>query len=265
MNAADKIEGTAVNELVHLTVHNSIATITLDSPSNRNALSRQLVGELGAHLHTAMNDPEVRAIVLTATGTVFCAGGDLKERGIATADDQDAPSFADILHTIMTGATPVVLKLNGPARAGGLGLIAAADIAIAPSEATFAFSEVRIGVAPAIIAVPCTRKMTARSIARYFLTGATFDAAAAKEAGLVTIVSDDVEASCAEVLTALRLAAPGALRAAKALITQARDQELGAALTAMEAESARLFSSDEAKEGMAAFLEKRAPSWTAPA
>lgn len=253
-----------MTELVHLDIDDSIATITLDSPSNRNALSRQLVRELDAHLRAAMADPALRAIVLTGTGSVFCAGGDLKERRISAEETADQPSFASVLKLVMTGSTPVVVKMNGPARAGGLGLIAAADIAIAPSGATFAFTEVKIGVAPAMIAVPCTRSMTRRSVSRYFLTGSTFDAQTAKEIGLVSIVSDDVDAACDQVLDELRAAAPGALRAAKALIGEARDNEVGVALATMEAESIRLFSSAEAMEGMAAFAEKRTPAWAQP-
>lgn len=254
----------AVTELVHLDIHDSIATITLDSPSNRNALSRQLVRELDGHLRAAMAEPSVRAILLTGTGPIFCAGGDLKERANSVEQAAGEPSFADVLELIMSGSTPVVVRMNGPARAGGLGMIAAADIAIAPSSATFAFSEVKIGVAPAMIAVPCTRTMTRRSVSQYFLTGSTFDAQTAKEIGLVSIVSDDVEVTCQEILDDLRAAAPGALQAAKALIAEARDNEVSTALATMEAESIRLFSTAEAKEGMAAFVEKRTPSWAQP-
>jgi methylglutaconyl-CoA hydratase len=250
-----------MNELVHLDIDAAVATITLDSPHNRNALSRQLVTELHQHLLHAMDQPDVRVVVITGTGPVFCAGADLKERSSVTDPVPAGASFADILSTIMEGATPVVVKMNGPARAGGLGIVAAADITIAPNDATFAFSEVRIGVAPAMIAVPCTRRMTARSVSRYFLTGETFDATEARDCGLVSIVSDDVDAACAKLLEAFRLGAPGALRAAKTLIDQARDLQLDTALKTMEQESARLFSGPEASEGMAAFVQKRAPSW----
>lgn len=250
-----------MTELVHLAIDSSIATITLDSPANRNALSRQLVGELHAHLTEAMQSSEVRAIVITATGTIFCAGGDLKERDLMIDPDSTAPTFTDVVELVMSGPVPVVTKMNGPARAGGLGLIAASDIAVCPVEATFAFSEVKIGVAPAVIAVPCTRRMTARSISRYFLTGATFDAQVAQQVGLVTLVADDVDAACEEVLSHFRAAGPNALRATKQLVDTARDLELSAALRAMEAESVRLFSSDEAKEGIASFIEKRKPVW----
>lgn len=247
--------------LVHSTVEKSIATITLDSPSNRNALSRQLIHELHGHLKAATCDADVRAIVLTATGPVFCAGGDLKERNRSTDQGEAGASFADIIGLIMEGKTPVVAKMNGPARAGGLGLIAASDIAIAPDTATFAFSEVKIGVAPAMIAVPCSRRMTPRAISRYFLTGETFDAQTALDVGLISIVSADVDAECAQILTALREAGPQALQAAKALIPVARDLPLGEALSTMEMESAKLFASSEGQEGIAAFVEKRRPQW----
>lgn len=249
-----------MTELVHLTTERGVATITLDSPHNRNALSRQLVTELGAHLRTAIGDDAIRVVVLTATGPTFCSGGDLKERRDVPAS-HDGTSFADILSLIMTGPTPVLVRLNGPTRAGGLGLVAAADIAVAPRTATFAFSEVRIGVAPAMIAVPCTRRMTPRSISRYFLTGEAFDATAAQEAGLVSVVTDDIDRTCAELIAAFRLAAPGALRACKTLIDEARERDLPDALATMATESALLFSAPEAQEGMAAFADKRLPAW----
>ncbi|WP_327151075.1 enoyl-CoA hydratase-related protein [Nocardia sp. NBC_01329] len=251
-----------MTELVHLDVDTSIATVTLDSPSNRNALSRRLVAELHAHLSTAVNAAQVRAVVITGTGPVFCAGGDLKEMSRTVALDQPGlPSFADVLGLIMECPIPVVVKMNGPARAGGLGIVAAGDIAIAPATATFAFSEVKIGVAPAMIAVPCTRRMTPRSISRYFLTGESFDAATAEQVGLVSIVTDDVDSACAGIVGALRGAGPNALRAAKELIPVARNLELGDALATMEKESARLFASNEGQEGMAAFVAKRKPEW----
>ncbi|NKY34673.1 enoyl-CoA hydratase [Nocardia speluncae] len=250
-----------MTELVHLEIDAAIATVTLDSPSNRNALSRRLVAELRAHLNTAMCDTQVRAVIITGTGPVFCAGADLKERSRPADPGQPDPSFADILRLIMEGPTPVVVKMNGPARAGGLGIVAASDIAIAPTTATFAFSEVKIGVAPAMIAVPCTRRMTPRSVSRYFLTGETFDATTAEKVGLVSIVTDDVDSACAGIAAALRDAGPNALAAAKKLIPIARNLELGDALTTMERESAELFASSEGQEGMAAFVAKRKPEW----
>lgn len=249
-----------MTQLVQFDVATGVATITLDSPGNRNALSRRLVHELHGHLKEATKDPNVRVIVITATGPVFCAGGDLKERA-GEAQTPEGDSFAEVLSTIMKASTPVVVKMNGPARAGGLGLVAAADISIAPTDTTFAFSEVRIGVAPAMIAVPCTRRMTPRAVSRYFLTGETFDASEAQRCGLVSVVTDDVDTACSALLDAFRLAGPQALRAAKALIDEASDPDLDRALKAMEAESTRLFSTSEAQEGMAAFKQKRLPTW----
>ncbi|MDN5743969.1 MAG: enoyl-CoA hydratase family protein [Nocardioidaceae bacterium] len=243
-----------------LAVERAVATVTLESPSNRNALSTRLVMELHDTLRTALDDDSVRAVVLTGAGPVFCAGADLKERRSENAEPPRV-SFPEVLEMIHSSDKPVVVKMNGPARAGGLGLVAAADIAIAPSAATFAFSEVHIGVAPAMIAVPCTRRMTARSVHRYFLTGETFDAPTAAQIGLVTMAVEDVDAACDSILESLRRAAPGALAATKGLIEEARDVEFGTALRSMEAESMRLFSGDEAREGMSAFLEKRKPAW----
>src|ERR1700754_623102 len=138
-------------ELVHLEIDSGVATITLDSPTNRNALSRQLRRELQAHLRTAIESDEARVIVLTHTGTVFCAGMDLKESRGPSAGEQGIQDFPDTLRLIWTSPTPVVARLSGPARAGGVGLVAACDLAVAAEEVTFAFSEVRIGVVPAVI------------------------------------------------------------------------------------------------------------------
>lgn len=250
-----------MTELVHRHDSAAIATITLDSPTNRNALSRQLVRELHTHLTEAISCDDVRAIVLTGNGPVFCAGADLKERRAGGAVDPDAPKFIDILDLIMSAPKPIITKMNGPARAGGVGIVAASDIAIAPTNATFAFSEVRIGVAPAMIGVPCVRRMTSRSVSRYFLTGETFDAATAVDAGLVTMAVDDVDAAGDEIMDAFRLASPAALASAKGLIEAAGDGTPIEALLLMEKESARMFALPEAQEGMRAFAEKRSPSW----
>src|SRR5246500_3524481 len=128
-------------ELVHIAVDRGVAVITLDSPHNRNALSRQLRGELRHHLTTAIDDDAVRVVVLDHTGPVFCAGMDLKEATGADTSNQGVNEFPAILERIWTGPKPVVAKLAGPARAGGVGLVAACDIAVAVDTTTFAFSE----------------------------------------------------------------------------------------------------------------------------
>ncbi|GAC1605211.1 MAG: enoyl-CoA hydratase family protein [Acidimicrobiales bacterium] len=248
-------------ERVHLEVVDGIATVTLDSPHNRNALSRQLVSELAAHLETTRDDHGVRAVVLTATGTVFCSGADLTEA--AAGGGAGGPKFAGILETLWELPKPTVVKLNGHVRAGGLGLVAGADIVVAPSDATFAFAEVRIGVAPAMIAVLCMRRMTPRALGRYLLTGERFDAQAAVEAGLVTraVASDQLDAVVDAVLTDLRATEPNAVAETKALLRVLTGMGVAEGLAHAEAVSARLFSSPEAAEGIAAFKQKRPPSW----
>jgi methylglutaconyl-CoA hydratase len=242
-------------------VHHSedVRTLTLDSPHNRNALSSQLLEELDRALRDATGDDDVRAIVLTGAGTVFCSGADLAERGSA------APNrMPDILTCIVESPVPVIARVNGPARAGGLGLIAAADLAVAATASTFAFTEVRVGVAPAMILVPALRVMDPRFLARMTLTGERFDARAAAEAGLLTAVVDDEAALNAWVAAqtdALRQAAPGAVRATKGLLRGLPGRGWAESLTEAAHTSAALFAGAEAAEGMAAFLEKRRPAW----
>ena len=173
-----------MSELVHLDVDAGVATITLDSPANRNALSAQLRRELLAHLDTALADDAARVVVLGHTGRVFCSGMDLKEARGAGAADQGVNEVPAILQRIWTAPKPVVAKIGGPARAGGVGLVAACDIAVAATAATFAFSEVRIGVIPAVISVTVLPRLLPRAAHELFLTGETFDAARAVAVGL---------------------------------------------------------------------------------
>src|ERR1700716_2079345 len=182
------------DELVHYVVQQGIATITLDSPGNRNALSAQLRGELRAHLAAAADD-DVRVVVLSHTGPVFCAGMDLKESRGAGAR-QGVNEFPEILELIWTSPTPVVARLAGPARAGGVGIVAACDIAVAAKEATFAFSEVRIGVVPALISVTVLPRLLPRPAHELFLTGAAFDAERAVAVGLLNsaVAAADLDA-----------------------------------------------------------------------
>jgi enoyl-CoA hydratase/carnithine racemase len=248
------------SELVHLDIGNLIGTITLDSPHNRNALSQQLLAELDAHLRTAASDDRVRGVVLTGTGNTFCAGADLSG---ATAPGVRSVPFVEILEQLWHYPKTVVARVNGHVRAGGTGLVAAADIVIAPTSATFAFSEVRIGVAPAIIAVLCQRRMPPRAASRYMLTGEVFDAKAAVDAGLVTIVvePDELDAVTAQVLDAVRLTEPNAVAATRGLLVDLPTMTVGDGLRHAETISTALFESPEAAEGIAAFREKRPPKW----
>jgi methylglutaconyl-CoA hydratase len=236
--------------------------MTLDSPHNRNALSVQLLDELADGLAQAMADHTVRVVVLTASGTVFCSGADLS--GPTTAVTSRLPA---ILSTLRTATVPVVARVGGHARAGGIGLITAADMAVATAGSTFAFSEVRIGVAPAMILVPTLRVAHRRFLQRATLTGEPFSAAAAAAAGLLTDVVDDeaaldewVEGAVASVLKS----APGAVGATKALLCELPEISWSEGLAVAQARSAALFASDEAVAGIDAFLQKRAPPWDTP-
>jgi enoyl-CoA hydratase/carnithine racemase len=245
--------------LVGVDHSDGIRTLTLDSPSNRNALSARLLEQLGLALRDATTDAAVRAIVLTGTGTVFCSGADLSERGSGVPN-----LMPEILTGLVESPVPVIARVNGHVRAGGLGLVAASDMAVAPESATFAFTEVRVGVAPAMILVPALRVMDTRFVTRMALTGERFEAAAAASSGLLSAVVADEAALNSWVAVqadALRQAAPGAVRATKDLLRRLPPEPWHKALDEAAQTSAALFAGEEATEGMAAFLEKRRPAW----
>ncbi|MBP2319713.1 methylglutaconyl-CoA hydratase [Kibdelosporangium banguiense] len=246
------------DELVHIAVDRGVATITLDSPHNRNALSRQLRGELRDHLTKAIDDDDVRVIVLDHTGSVFCSGMDLKEAAGTNAGAQGVTEFPQILDQIRTSPKPVVAKLAGPARAGGVGIVAAADIAVAATTATFAFTEVRIGVVPAVISVTVLPRLAPRAAHELFLTGETFDATRAVTIGLINsaVAPESLDAEVNRYTDMLILGGPVALAATKALLrTEPRD------FPTMLELSAKFFASEEGQEGIAAFAQKRKPNW----
>jgi enoyl-CoA hydratase len=243
--------------VVQYAVDRSVATITLDSPENRNALSAALVGELSAHLSTAGDDPAVRAVVLTHSGTTFCAGADLKEQSAEGGPAEGTRRMVALLRTIVELPKPVIARVDGHVRAGGLGLVGACDIAVAGQASTFALTEARIGVAPSIISLTLLPKMTARAAGRYFLTGEKFGAAEAADIGLISIAADDVKATVASLTAAIGKASPQGLAASKALTTAAILDAFDRQADELTEQSARLFASDEAREGMMAFLQKR--------
>jgi enoyl-CoA hydratase len=231
-----------------------VETLTLDSPHNRNALSAALVADLADALTEAGEDTGVRAVVLTHTGNTFSAGADLR-------DPPDPDALVALLRQVVELPRPVVARVTGHVRAGGLGLLAACDIAAASTTSTYAFTEVRVGVAPAVVSLPLLTRTDPRALARYYLTGERLDAAEAARIGLVTAAGDDVDAVLEPVLDGVRRASPHALAVTKRLLTarvlEAFDRD-AAALTAL---SARLFASPQAREGMTAFLERRDPEW----
>lgn len=251
-------------ELVRYDVDRGVATITLDSPHNRNALSAALVAQLGARLAAAADDPDVRAVVLTHAGGTFCAGADLSEarEGSMTTG---ASLLLGLLTAIVELPKPVVARITGHVRAGGMGLVGACDVALAGPRATFAFTEARIGLAPAVISLTTMSRLPERAVGRYFLTGEVFDATTAERIGMVTQAADDVDAALADLLDAFRGASPQGLRESKALATARMRRVLADGAAPMTELSARLFGSEEAREGMQAFLERRPPRWAAPA
>jgi methylglutaconyl-CoA hydratase len=253
-----------MTELIHHEVHRGVATITLDSPDNRNALSMGLIRQLLDALDAAAADESVRVVVLSHTGPVFCSGADLKETAAAIASGQvPAGRLGAVLEKIWNSAKPVVARVAGPARAGGLGLIAAADIAVCAREATFAFSEVRIGVIPAVISATVLPRLAPRAAAEFYLTGAVFDGARAEAMGLVTraVGATELDATVAEYTAALVRGAPGALAGAKALLRRPAPITLGDEIAELTALSVGYFGSVEGIEGIAAFREKRDPNW----
>jgi methylglutaconyl-CoA hydratase len=243
-----------IDELVHLAVQSGIATVTLDSPANRNALSAPLREQLLEALERSADENSVRVVVLDHTGPVFCAGMDLTEPPDAVRE------LPGILEQIWTHPKPVVAKLAGHARAGGIGLVAAADIAVAAQDATFAFTEVRLGVVPAVISVTVLPRLAPHAAHELFLTGETFDATRATAIGLVNsaVPAQQLDAEVDRYTAMLVQGAPEALAMTKQLLhppTMARD------FPAMLELSAARFASAEAREGIRAFAEKRPPSW----
>jgi len=247
------------------------ARLTLDSPHNRNALSTALVSQLHQGLRDAVSEPAVRAVVLAHRGGTFCAGADLGE---ASSGGSPPSAFdlaigrgrelAALLRAIVSAPLPVIAAVDGHVRAGGLGLVGACDIAVAGPRSSFALTEARIGVAPAIISLTLLPKMSPRAAARYYLTGETFDAVRAAEIGLVTVAVDDVDVAVANLVADVGRGSPQGLAATKALTTAAVLAGFDRDAERLAEESARLFVSDEAREGMMAFLQKRPPNWAAP-
>jgi methylglutaconyl-CoA hydratase len=255
-----------MTELVHVKIDADIAWITLDSPHNRNALSRELTRELLAGLERCRSN-DVRVVVLSGTGRVFCSGADLVERRQSTDGptvDQDDAAIR-MMTTLYSFPKPLVGLINGHVRAGGLGLLACCDIAVAPDWSTYAFSEVRLGLVPAVISVPVLAKMDRNAARRYFLTGEAFSATTAATVGLLTAAVSDCQLNKTvdELVAELLKGSPAAQAVVKDELLRCPG-ELEAAradFDRLEALSLRMFASKEAGEGMAAFAEKRPPRW----
>jgi enoyl-CoA hydratase/carnithine racemase len=241
---------------VHYEVTDEVATITLDSPHNRNALSRALVQGLFDGLDRAEQDDEVKVVQLRSADRVFCSGADLSEAtGEGMADG--ARRIVELQRRIVASPKPVVVRLDGPVRAGGIGIVAASDIAVAAPGATFALTEVRLGLAAAVISLTVFHRMTSRAGSRAVLTGETFDAERAAEWGLVTEVAEDVDAAVDRVLADLRRGHPQGLRESKRVVNAELLETIERRGEEMAELSATLFGSDAAREAMLAVLSKK--------
>jgi methylglutaconyl-CoA hydratase len=246
-----------------------VATLALNRPVVHNAFDDALIAELTAHLRRAGADPAVRVVVLTGSGQSFSAGGDLNwMRRMAEFSDAenraDAMALATLLRTLEELAKPTVARVNGAAFAGGFGLVACCDIAVAAEEAVFSLSEARLGLVPATIGPYVVAAIGARAARRYFLTAERFPASEAQRIGLVheVVPRAALDAAVEKIVATLLDAAPGAQARAKRLIAEVQSRPLSdttVALTAQVIADAR--ASSEGREGLAAFFEKRKPQW----
>jgi methylglutaconyl-CoA hydratase len=247
-----------MTELVHLATAGGLATITLDSPHNRNALSQQLTGELLAHLEAADADDAVRAILIRSAGEVFCSGADLSE-ATTVGMGVGAQRMVDVQRAIVAGTKPVVARIAGPVRAGGIGIVAAADISLAGHDASFALTEVRLGLAAATVSLTVIPRLTDRGASLTFLTGEGVDGAEAERLGLVTrsVPDFELDAAVADVLSSLLKGVPQGMRETKKLLNRRLLADIDARGTELAALSANLFGSDAAREAMLAFLNRK--------
>jgi methylglutaconyl-CoA hydratase len=247
-------------------VRQGAAWITLNRPEQRNALSAALVNELSDHLDAAIADPAVRCIVLTGNGPAFCAGADLKSPPGQTVSGRAGVPLSDILARMQDAPKPVIAAINGAAFAGGLGLVGASDIVVTVEDAAFSFSEVKIGVIPAVISVVCLPKLGTHHGMKLFLTGERFSGTQAVTMGLahVAVPAAGLMAAVQHEINAINAGGPLAVAECKRLVrripTLPRDEAFAEATTW----STRMFLSPEAAEGMAAFREKRKPEWAHP-
>jgi methylglutaconyl-CoA hydratase len=256
-------------ESIEIQMGDRVAVMWLNRPQLRNAFDENMIAEVTSALDALERDPAVRAVVLAGQGKAFCAGADLdwmkRTKGMSREENrEDALRFAQMLNRIYTLAKPTVARVHGAAYAGGVGLLAACDIAVAANDTEFCLSEVRLGLAPATISPYVVAAMGERAARRYCVTAERFTAAEAYRIGLVQEIAlpDELDATVNRILGELVQGAPAAQATAKAILRQVAGAAIGPELIAQTAERiAALRVSDEGQEGMAAFFEKRKPAW----
>jgi len=239
------------------------AWITLNQPERRNALSDPLVLELSNRLLEAVADSAVRVIVITGAGSAFCAGADLKSGGVGVAAEGSENPFVTVMRTIWHSPKPVIGRINGHAFGGGIGLAAACDLTVAADSAMFSFSEVRVGVIPAMISVVVIPKLGIQNAMWLFLTGERFSAERAVEVGLIhrAVPTTELDSAVEEIVSQVRMGGPTAVREAKQLVRRVPHLSMDEGFRYTSQKIGELFASDEAAEGMQAFIEKRKPRW----
>lgn len=252
-----------------VSIADKVATVTLNRPEVRNAFNEKTIAELALVFDELGRNEFVRAIVLAAEGLAFCAGADLnwmKKMALYsdTENRADAMALADMLRTIYACPKPVVARIQGDCYAGGMGLAAACDIAVAVEEANFCLSEVKLGLIPATISPYVIKAMGENAARRYFLTAERFTAREAHRIGFVHEVAtqDTINDVVNGIVKSLVNNSPNAVRQAKVLVRDVVGREVTGELLADTAERiAGIRASSEGKEGVASFLEKRKPSW----
>jgi methylglutaconyl-CoA hydratase len=243
--------------------------LSIDRPDVRNALGPAVVAEIARGLDRAATAASIRVVVLTGVGKIFSAGADLasmREQGAGDLAENraNALSMGELFHRIYHFPKPVVARVPGPAIGGGVGLMAACDVIIAAESAFFSFSEVRLGIVPALISPFCLRRLGIAATRRFFLTGEKLSASVAEKVGLVDrVVSDDaLDEATRSVVDSLLQGAPGALAEAKRLVSDVAAMTPEQALPFTADVLARVRAGSEAREGVTAFLEKRSPAWS---
>ena len=250
-------------EVVKVAVARGVLTATLTDIENRNALGGELVEGLRGAIRTANDDDSIRAVVITNEGSTFCAGANLKQRSGEKKQASGGGGFVELLQEIQTSPKPIVGRIDGHVVGGGNGLASALDISIAREDVKFGFTEVRLGVIPAIISVVCLPKMRQGEAMEAFLRGNRFPATRAAELGLINraVPGDQLDSAVEEVVADLRKGGPNALGLAKNLVYEVPKRNQADAVQWTTELSNRLFAGDEAKEGMQAFLKRRPASW----
>ena len=249
---------------VEYRIDQSVATITLNAPERKNALSPELVTALADRLDDAMADDGVRVVVLTNRGTTFCAGADLKSSSPGAGDGTGrSRTFVEVFEAIQRGTKPVIGRIDGHATGGGVGLVAVCDISVMRDDAKIGFTEVRIGVAPAIISVVCLPKLSRADATELFLTGERIAPVRAAEVGLINraVPASELDETVNHFVDQLMLGGPNALAFAKRLIHEVPDMPVAEAFAWTAVHSAALFGEEEAKQGIAAFRNREPAPW----